>query len=299
MKKRSEELKSFIKSNKLRREIMALKAGFKSADSYRRHLEGNEFNYHEYRKLSKKEQLEIARQEGYQTIAGYMSFLRAKQQDNTNTKTVSQTKPVEKKVMYNIFVLDESGSMSGSKYNNAKMGIVEEIGLLRKEKNLDIKLGIVPFDNIVSPLVIESLNHYTIKIPRWGTTALNDAIGITLTSLMRIIKPGEKAVLKIFTDGGENASREFSIQDARHIIQKAEKQGITVVFIGTEQDTRRAIKNYSLRSDNTLVHNNTGEGVKEAFKTMAASTVAYTKSYSSGASDEELLDGFFKRKGEL
>jgi len=294
---RSRELQKFIKADKTRREVLAKRAGFKTAQEYRNHLESQSMSYQDYRKLDRDTQLKIATKTGYQTIAAYMSFLRSKGSISLPKSLAPKT--TEKKVMYNIFILDESSSMSGSKYDNAKLGIIEEIGILRKEKDVDIKLGIVGFSDYVNPLKIESLNHYTINKPSFGMTALNDAIGETLTSLVDLMENGQKAVVKIFTDGDENASRKYSTFRVSEIINQSESKGITVVFVGTENDTKNAISNYNIRTHNTAVHDNTQEGVKQVFKTMAASTVSYTRSYAAGASDEELLDGFFKKTGKL
>lgn len=294
---RNKELQKFIKADRARREVLAQRAGFKTAQEYRNHLESQSMSYQDYRKLDRDTQFKIATQAGYQTIAAYMSFLRSR--GSVSLPKSLSPKATKKKVMYNIFILDESGSMSGSKYDNAKLGIIEEIGILRKEKDVDIKLGIVGFSDYVNPLKIESLNHYTINNPSFSMTALNDAIGETLTKLMGLIQKDEKAVVKIFTDGGENASRKYSTSKVSRVIKQAESKGITVVFVGTKTDTKNAIRTYGIRTDNTTVHDNTQEGVKQAFKAMAASTVSYTRSYAAGASDEELLDGFFKKTGKL
>lgn len=294
MKQRSKELQKFIKADKARREVLATRAGFKTADAYRKHLEGYKLTYENYRKLPREERLKLANEAGYQTIAAYMSFLRSK-----NTIDVQTTKPVGKKTMYNIFILDESGSMRGDKYNSAYQGIIEEIGLLRKEKDVDIKLGIVGFSSSVNDLVIESLNSYSFNIPEFGLTALHDAVGQTLNSLINIISLDERAVVKIFTDGGENASYKYKANEVANLIKTAESKGITIVFVGTYHDVKITERMYNLRSGNTATHDNTAAGIKQAFRSMSASTVNYTKSYLAGASDEVLLDGFFKTTGKL
>lgn len=185
--------------------------------------------------------------------------------------------------------------MSGSKYNNAVKGIAEEVDLLKQQTDVDIKLGIVGFSSAVAKLRIETLDNTTIQKPIFSQTALNDAIGFTLRDLLEIKKDTEKAVVKIFTDGEENASRSYSYGKVRDLIKQAESQGVTVTFIGTEQDVKQAKSNYLLSEGNTFAYENNAQGVQTAFRKMSGSTVTYSKFVAAGASDEELKTGFFTK----
>lgn len=65
-----------------------------------------------------------------------------------------------------------------------------------------------------------------------GTTPLFDAIGRTVA--MAEADAPEKAVIVIMTDGKENASREFSREGVRTALDRIEKKGWAVVFLGAE-----------------------------------------------------------------
>lgn len=65
-----------------------------------------------------------------------------------------------------------------------------------------------------------------------GMTPLFDAIG-RMVSLAEEDKP-EKAVLVIMTDGHENASREFTKDQAKAALDRARDHGWEVVFLGAE-----------------------------------------------------------------
>ena len=65
-----------------------------------------------------------------------------------------------------------------------------------------------------------------------GMTPLFDAIGRMVT-LAEEDNP-DKAVIVIMTDGHENASREFSRDNIREVLDRVEKRGWAVVFLGAE-----------------------------------------------------------------
>ncbi|MFC6198108.1 VWA domain-containing protein [Ponticaulis profundi] len=65
-----------------------------------------------------------------------------------------------------------------------------------------------------------------------GMTPLFDAIGKIIATAET--DAPEKAVIVIMTDGKENASREFTKASARAALDRAEKKGWQVVFLGAE-----------------------------------------------------------------
>jgi hypothetical protein len=65
----------------------------------------------------------------------------------------------------------------------------------------------------------------------------------------------------------------------------------TITFVGTEEDTKKVQKQLGILKENTLVHNNTGEGVKKAFDTTRGATQHYTANLSKGL---DVVDGFYK-----
>lgn len=296
MKSNEQLLKDFIKSNKQRRADLAIKAGFKTVEEYRKSLETKkELSYGEFRQLAPLQQRAIAKSAGYSTVSGYLTFLRAKFNIKTPTTSILVNKPVEKPVIYNVIILDQSGSMQGQKYNNAVKGIHEEISMLKKEQGVDVKIAIVGFSDYVSTFQVTSLDKAFIPSASFNTTALNDAIGETLNNLIKTKQPSEKAVVKIFTDGQENSSRNYTALDIRKHISQVETQGVTVTFIGTKEDVMLATKKYSLSDGNTFAYENNAQGVQTAFRKMSESTITYSQSVAAGASDEDLRTGFFTK----
>ena len=293
MKNKEELLKDFIKSNKQRREVLAVRAGFKCVSAYEAYLRDKQVDYDTFKNLSRAEQLKITVEQGYSAIAGYMSKLRGESLKSHIKE--SKVKPVSPSTIYNIHILDKSGSMGGPKLDTAVEGIRDEVKELKKDSlNNSIKIGIVSFGDRIENLKISDLNN--VQIPNTsilGLTALNDAIGITLTSLLSVIKDNEKAIVKVFTDGGENASRQFNSYKVTELINEAESKGVTVAFVGTKEDVERAKTLYSLREGNTLIHDNTAEGVKMSYRAMNVATTSYSKSVASGQS---VTTGFFSKE---
>jgi uncharacterized protein YegL len=295
---KEELLAKFKKSNKVRRRATALKAGFASAEDYMAWLKGEKvtpkknMSYDDFKNLERNTKLTIANAAGYETIAAYMSKLRSL------NKISILPNPKPQGTIYNVHVLDKSGSMGGHKLTNAIRGINSELEELRKEKSkMEIRFGVVEFGSRVKPLVFQKLTKTTnIQYDTFGLTALNDAIVEAITVTVSALKPEDKAVIKIFTDGEENASRHTTSYVAA-LIADAKKRGVTVAFVADQYDMSRIIQKYGLDKSNTLVHENTAESIAKVYTKMSASTVSYSRSVNAG---EDALVGFFSKvKGEL
>src|SRR5215472_10142397 len=70
-----------------------------------------------------------------------------------------------------------------------------------------------------------------------GNTALNDAIGITVRKVENDNPAVDKIVTVIMTDGEENSSREWSLNDVQALIRQKESEGNwTFIFMGASPD---------------------------------------------------------------
>ena len=119
-----------------------------------------------------------------------------------------------------IFLLDRSGSMSGSE-NNTINSYNSYLSKQKKNKYLT-KITTILFDDQYEML----FNRENIKEVKYltnkeyyvrGCTALYDAIGKTINFYSRQIK--NKVLFIIITDGLENASREFDKLRIKQLIQ--------------------------------------------------------------------------------
>lgn len=217
----------------------------------------------------------------------------------------------EKPTIHDVNILDRSGSMAGGKYKSAVDGINEEANLLKKDENANYLITRVEFDSIgwgrASKESARILWH-TEQLPLTqcptfvgkgadGGTPLYETVAKVIERMVTVAKPGEKVLLKISTDGAENASSGEWAREAggaarlRDLIKKVEKEsGFTVTFIGTTQDIDDMVNEVSILRGNTYAHNNTAEGVKMSSLTRSAATINYSKKLVAG---EDVLDNFY------
>jgi len=210
---------------------------------------------------------------------------------------------VDKPVIHIVHILDGSGSMEGyrgrSKFQSAKEGMLEEINMLKKDDKVDYLYSVIEFDEPtrirevcsrqnVKDIVFDKLPFFNPD----GCTALYDAVGKTLNTLLVETKK-EKVLIKIFTDGGENASRKYDSQSIKKLIESCKKIGYVITFIGTEQDVLKIQKNINIDASNTLSHDNTAVGMRAAYQTVNSATMAYSKCVVEGVDSNV---GFFFNK---
>lgn len=206
-----------------------------------------------------------------------------------------KTPIVGKPIIHSVIILDCSSSMGGAKWDNACSAINEEVDTLSKDDTADYKLSVVCFSSQdkreytawMYPLIPGS-HLKELMFPN-GMTALNDIIVEVIAKLELAVHEEENVVLKIFTDGQENASRQ-SFQVAAQSIQLAKSKNWVVTFIGTQYDVERSILQYGVDSTNTLVHNNTGADFGEKMRGATYSTVNYASRVSKGDTNSK---GFF------
>ena len=186
-------------------------------------------------------------------------------------------------------ILDRSGSMF-----TIKSATIEGFNsFINKQQkgDFDANLTFVQFDNEYEKVYeqkeikkVKYLNHET-YIPR-GTTALLDAIGITINSTKKRIdtlgksKKPTNVIIAIITDGYENASVEYSYKAISKMIHKREKKdNWNFIFLAANQDAIKEGGRFGIHSERALTFKNNREGVENAFKSM--SKICYSLSDDS------------------
>jgi uncharacterized protein YegL len=239
----------------------------------------------DFKKANKKRKITLANRYGFSTPEEYLASLEGKE----------VIKPLVKPTIHNIVLLDNSGSMAGIKFNNAYKGIKEEIEMLKTNKEVDYIYTLFNFTHPSNPnLVINSLPISEVKLPVINAntgTPLYDTLLLIKETIVPNIKEDTKVLLKIFTDGKDEHSSS-SVLQAASAIKLMQLAGVTVTFVGTERDVEYIISKLHIDASNTLVHDNTGEGVERAFMTSMAATVEYSKSVVKG---EDVSVGFYKK----
>lgn len=181
-----------------------------------------------------------------------------------------------------ICIVDRSGSMSSMR-NDAIGGYNT---FIKDQQNVpgEARVTFTQFDDrydIVynaKPLAdVPQLDDNTF-VPR-GSTALLDAIGRTLNEQGKRIadeKWADKVIVVIITDGGENASREYTREQVNEMTKHAqEKAEWSFIYLGANQDAIQVATNLGIntRSMNNLVNNfaATGEGMRATYASTSAS----------------------------
>ena len=173
--------------------------------------------------------------------------------------------------IYNVIILDESGSMS-SIYKETLLSMNEVLGGIRKnqEEYPDQKnfVTIVTFEgNGISGIKlrrdrvpIETIANFTEKdYQPGGCTPLYDAMGKTLNELEGLVHEDDRVMATIITDGYENASEEYSGKTIKALVDRLREKGWTLAYIGANQDAVEVAKD--LHINNALDFCATGEGV--------------------------------------
>lgn len=199
-------------------------------------------------------------------------------------------------------ILDESGSMSGQEgdvigsFNSYVKDVQGQPGktyLTLTKFNDTAKL-------IYANRAISDVNPLDSKgyAPR-GSTALLDAIGNTIHAVERDESAAEvkpKCLFVIFTDGYENASREYSREQIRTLIESKEKKdGWTFIYLGANQDAFTAGASMGVTVANSVNYSthNTGEAMAalSASTSRLRSTRFYATMDAAFTEDEEKLLG--------
>lgn len=206
---------------------------------------------------------------------------------------VTQSVTTERKTVHNIVILDSSGSMQGSKWENAVKMVNLEFEEYRKQNDVNLTYSVIIFSNEVKIAQWKEASPRSINVKDdfigWGT-ALNDSIGITLDKLYNEFT-NDHVLLKVCTDGEEGHSRKYTSFQVRDLIQKAQLKSWTITFAGTERDVQTAQRLYGVDASNTVVHDNTGAG----FEKMSAKTIGATRSmFKSYAAGQDVSKGFYK-----
>ena len=173
--------------------------------------------------------------------------------------------------IYNVIILDESGSMSAI-YNQALTGINEVLSGIRKTQedfpDQHHYVTIVTFEGSGMAgiktrrdrVAIEKIEDFTRKDYRpGGCTPLYDAMGKTLNALEGQIHDDDRVMATIITDGEENSSEEYSGKTVKDMVSRLREKGWTFAYIGANQDAVEVAKDLNI--DNALNFDATAEGV--------------------------------------
>ena len=207
--------------------------------------------------------------------------------------------------IYNVIILDESGSMS-SIYRETLSSMNEVLGGIRKEQEAYPEqknfVSIVTFEGEGirgiktrrDRVPIESIKNFTEEDYRpGGCTPLYDAMGKTLNELEGLVHADDRVMVTVITDGYENSSEEYSGKTIKSLVDRLRRKGWTLSYIGANQDAVEVAR--ELHISNALNFGATEEGVAimsvKLKKARSLASAMYCMQAKAGV-NEELYDLF-------
>lgn len=175
-----------------------------------------------------------------------------------------------------ISILDISGSMSSI----ARPSLQGYNSFICEQKSIpgEARVSLVFFDNLVQtqysgrPIEqVSLLDTYPIR----DSTALNDALGMTITEQSRRIDAegwADKVIVCVLTDGHENASRRYTAPQVHSMVSAKREQGWEFVFLAANQDAFATGRQYGFSQDHTYNFAASADGTSTAYASMSAST---------------------------
>jgi uncharacterized protein YegL len=206
-----------------------------------------------------------------------------------------------------VFILDRSGSMSG--LEDDTIGGYNALLEKQKKEAGEAVITTVLFDdkyellhdrinlNGVAPI---SDREYFVR----GCTALLDAVGKTINKIANAQKntidseQAEKVMFVITTDGMENASREYSYDKVRTMIERQkDRYGWEFIFLGANIDAVRTAERFGIGADRAANYHADSEGTQLNYKVISEAVSSFRTSRGiSGNWKKQIDDDFIKRR---
>ena len=205
-----------------------------------------------------------------------------------------------------VFIIDRSGSMSGLESDT----IGGFNSMIRKQKQAEGEalISTVLFDN-VSEVLHDSVNvkdiqpmtehDYTVR----GTTALLDAIGGAIHHIGNVHKYArqedvpEHTMFVITTDGMENASRYYSSDKVKKMIERQKvKYGWEFLFLGANIDAVETASHFGIGADRAVNYNCDSEGTALNYEVVSDAICSVRCSAPLKADWKKRIDEDYKKR---
>lgn len=189
-----------------------------------------------------------------------------------------------------VFILDKSGSMSGLETDS--IGGYNSMLAQQRALTHDCLITTVLFDNECLLLhdrlkltKVKDMTHKDYLVG--GSTALLDAIGQTIQHMSQV-KDARNVLFVIITDGQENASRQFTVQTVKRLLeQQKEAKGWEFIFLGANIDAVETASRMGISPDHAADFLSDSEGTQLNYQVIADTITTYR---TSGRLDEQLMD---------
>jgi hypothetical protein len=190
-------------------------------------------------------------------------------------------------------VLDRSGSMEDCRAD--AIGAVNSyLRQVKDDKDLDASVSLIIFDSHGVDVIRDRVpvaacadlgeGEYQ---PR-AQTPLLDAVGHGAALLDKRKEPGERCILAIMTDGLENASREYTKETIKTLLDRKQKEdGWLVLYLGAGHDAWEQARGMGLQAGNVAAFS------KQHFAASMVSMASRSRRFAvSSAPAAEAAEGF-------
>ena len=207
-----------------------------------------------------------------------------------------------------VFIIDKSGSMSGLESDT--IGGFNSMLAKQKNETGEAFLSTVLFDTRETVLYdrarIDQVPCMTKEdyVPG-GCTALLDALGGAIHHIATIHKyareedrPG-KTMFVIITDGYENSSRRYSVEEVRSMIEKEQKEyGWEFLFLGANIDAVAEASRYGIQAERAVNYCPDARGTQLNYSSVSDAISSVRNSRPMGASWKSAIEKDYRKRGE-
>ena len=177
--------------------------------------------------------------------------------------------------VHNLIILDESGSIDAIKKMIIE-GFNELVQTIRgTEKQFPDQehlITLVSFNGLR-----QKVHHFAEPVSKINelhefsynpdaSTPLYDAIGFSVNKLKTVLHDNYNVIVNILTDGAENASKEYSGQHIKKLIEELKQNNWTFNYIGTGHDVNYSASAISI--NNTFVFKKNSDDIRNSFHRM-------------------------------
>lgn len=205
-----------------------------------------------------------------------------------------------------VFILDRSGSMCGLEQDT--IGGFNSMLEKQKQEEGEAYVSTVLFDN-VSEVIHDRVNlqsvpaltekEYYVR----GSTALLDAVGKAIHHIGNIHKYArqedrpQKTLFVITTDGMENASREYTYDRVKAMIQRqTEKYGWEFIFLGANIDAAKEAARFGIHADHAANYHADRKGTAVIYEAMSEAVCCARAARPMSAAWKRSVDADYKSR---
>ncbi|MBQ9838230.1 MAG: VWA domain-containing protein [Oscillospiraceae bacterium] len=207
-----------------------------------------------------------------------------------------------------VFILDRSGSMSGLEGDT--IGGFNSMIEKQKRESGEALISTVLFDNEtevihhrvdIKKIALLTDRDYYVR----GCTALLDAVGGAIHHIGNVHKYAreedrpEKTLFIITTDGMENASRKYTYDQLKMMIERQkEKYGWEFIFLGANIDAAKEAARFGISEDRVANYHADSTGTAVIYEAMSEAVCSVRACRPMSADWKKNVDADYKKRGK-